>query len=241
MKKIAFFVEGLTEQIFLKKLLEEIAGVKHISISEQKLFTSNGKAGHYKILAESKITGAKYFALINDVGGDSKVQSELLDNYHSLVKRGYTTILGLKDVYPHNYSDISKLEKAAKFGLPTKPVLAMTIFAVMEVEAWFIAECSHFQKIDISLTPQKIKHDFSIDILNDDLQQINNPAEKLHKIYSSVGKKYYLVKSKNKKIKKKKRIQKTVDSIDYANLYVTVPNKFPYFKELIRQIDTFLS
>ena len=33
MKKIAFFVEGQTEQVFINKLLEEIAGRKNISIN----------------------------------------------------------------------------------------------------------------------------------------------------------------------------------------------------------------
>jgi len=41
MKKIAFFVEGQTEQLFINKLLREIAGHKNIAVKLYQLIGGN--------------------------------------------------------------------------------------------------------------------------------------------------------------------------------------------------------
>ncbi len=54
MKKLAFFVEGLTEQIFIKNLLTEIAGTKNINITEAKYTGKKGDTSLLKIIGNSK-------------------------------------------------------------------------------------------------------------------------------------------------------------------------------------------
>ena len=70
MKRLAIFVEGQTEQIFVSKLLREIAGKKNILVEEQ---IANGRAGKRFITvlkASSSQTNEKYFVLIRDCRND---------------------------------------------------------------------------------------------------------------------------------------------------------------------------
>lgn len=233
MKKLAFFVEGFTEQLFLERLLTEIAGVKNVNIEKIKPIGKRGAPRVMQITARAKSTNKKYYILIVDCSGDSKVQSDILDSYGGLIKQGYVKVLGLRDVYPYKYSDISKLEKAAKKYLPTPmPVSINILLAVMEVEAWFIAEHLHFEKIDRKLTHSLIKSNLSHDLLFDDIEKIHHPAEELNRMYSLVGKRYN---------KKASGISRTVNVLDYSHLYLTLDKRVKYLKKLIGHVDMFFT
>ncbi|GCL36046.1 hypothetical protein SR1949_11460 [Sphaerospermopsis reniformis] len=61
MKKLAIFVEGKTEQIFVKKLLTEIAGKLHISIE----IKSREKSNSAQVIMKDPVTSAtKFYVLI---------------------------------------------------------------------------------------------------------------------------------------------------------------------------------
>jgi hypothetical protein len=228
MKKLAFFVEGQTEQIFVKNLLIEIAGLNNITINEIKFSTNTDLL---QITARSPKTNLEYYVLIVDCGGDSKVQSAIIDSYAGLVKNGYSKILGLKDVHPKTYSDIPSIQRGVKYGVPTK-IPTDILLSVLETEAWFMAEFSHFEKIDSRLTHSAILTNFSHDLLNDDVEKIINPAKRLDEIYSFVGERY---------TKRKDNVSRTVKSLDFTSLYTTIKNRVPHLKKLIEHVDTFLS
>lgn len=78
MKKIAFFVEGQTEQLFINKLLIEIAGQKNILV-ELEQFQGYGRKPTKNIYPKtaSNPVSPKHHALITDCKGDSSVDSEL--------------------------------------------------------------------------------------------------------------------------------------------------------------------
>lgn len=228
MKKLAVFVEGLTEQIFLKKLFNEIANVNDIEIEEYKLIGKDTAT----LIASSKISNKKYYILIVDVGGDSRVQSTIIETYDNLVKKGYSKIIGLRDVYPHSINDVEKIRNAIKEGIETKPVYAEVILAVMEVEAWFLAEHFHFSKFHKDLSVELILNKCSIDLTTCDIECIPNPASQLDDIYKLVGKRY---------TKKTKKLHKIISKLDYAHLYTILPDRVKSLKQLINQVDDFLS
>lgn len=156
MRKLAVFVEGQTEQVFVERLLTEIAGRRSIRIE-----TSQGSGGRkvQRIFLSQKSTPPhpthRYYAMIYDCANDGCVVSDLRDNYANLVTSGYTAIVGIRDVFPRPHDDIPQLEDAFKQVVPTQPVTPLLALGVMEVEAWFLAEHSHFARIHPQITPAR--------------------------------------------------------------------------------------
>jgi len=85
--------------------------------------------------------------------------------YDNLSKKDYSLIIGLRDVHPISRADIGKLEAGLPRFVKTKPIPVEFILSVMEVEAWFLAEHSHFL-FDVGSTS---KNNF------DDLVEIEQP------------------------------------------------------------------
>ncbi|NJO94622.1 MAG: hypothetical protein HC820_10385 [Hydrococcus sp. RM1_1_31] len=98
----------------------------------------------------------KYYILIYNSGSDNSVASDIRDQYSSLVASGYSMIVGLRDVYPISAAQKDRLERGLQYALPKGSVPAYIVLAVMEIEAWFLAEWNHFIKVDASLTPVSI-------------------------------------------------------------------------------------
>ncbi|MFK5975899.1 MAG: hypothetical protein QM493_05280 [Sulfurovum sp.] len=71
-------------------------------------------------------------------------------------------------------------------------------------------------------------------------KDIPNPADTLDSIYKLVGKKYITIQDGKKK-KKTRQINRTVQAIDYENLYLHTKEKVPSLKELIDTLNEFFS
>lgn len=206
MKKIAFFVEGQTEQLFINKLLIEIAGQKNIAIDLRQWRGGTSTPKHEifipQTLSYTNPQSPSYEALIYDCGGDDKVKSDILDQITNLASNGYEEIIGIRDLFP--LTDLSRLERGLQF-IPQNsrplPIHFQIIVAVNEIEAWFLAECSHFECIDNRLTNLFIRSNVSFDPCLDDMTLRVNPAEDLNTIYQLVGKSY-----KKRKIKLKEQL-----------------------------------
>ena len=116
MRRIAIFVEGYTELVFLDKLIGEIAEAHQIAIHHRKIRgggIGSGVAKHYIELQTPLINEEKslYFLLI-DCGGDQQVSQRIREEHSNLTKSGYEKIIGLRDVYPQfSHADIPKLRK----------------------------------------------------------------------------------------------------------------------------------
>ena len=82
MREIAIFVEGQTEQIFVKKLLEEYVGYS-LGL-EIKRITIRGKERFIKITTQNSEANIEYFFLIIYVGNDEKVVSDIRENASNL-------------------------------------------------------------------------------------------------------------------------------------------------------------
>lgn len=225
-KKLAIFVEGQTEAIFTKKLLEEVAGKKNIILSvvnasNLAIFQGYPKSGN----------AIKYFVLVVDCGNDESVKSRILDNRESLIRSGYSLILGLRDLYPRPRQDLPRVEMALRTGVPTKGIDIEICLAVMETEAWFVQECKHYIKIDPSLSAEAISNATGFNPETDDAELLNHPADTLKAIYRLAKKTYK---------KKRWHVERTVNALDYDNLYSVVRMRMPRLGHFLDCIDNFL-
>lgn len=228
LKKIAVFVEGLTEQLFVTKLFEEILTKSKLAVVTKKITgggRSNAKINISTLEAEIPNDTTEYYILIVDCSGDSKVKSYILDQRESLIKSGYSSILGFLDLYPKPKSDLHKSYYGLFFKVPQTLIPIEFVISVMEIEAWFIGESSHFEKIDVRLTEQYIQQNIGYNPANVNVENIAHPAEDMDKIFQLVGRRY---------LKKKTSLQNTINTIDFGEIYLELPAK-------ISSLNTFIS
>ena len=240
MKKIAFYVEGQTEQFFINKLLIEIAGQKNIQIELQQFQGLGKPTKSIYPKTVSNPQNPQHFALIFDCMGDGGVKPRILQDAVSLFNQGYSEVVGLIDLYPR--TDLAKFENELINGTLrngrriTQPLPDDTsiVIAVREIEDWFLAECNHYTCIDASLvldTTQIASLGFN-PCLDDLTLRNTTAAEDLRNIYQLVGKIYN---------KTKDKVERTVECLDYVNLYLEVSSKVAKLNELISKINNFLT
>lgn len=204
--KTAVFVEGQTEAVFVKRLIEELAGHGNVLFSEEKY---EGQV--YHVLYSTGSCGQQHEALIVNCCNDSRVVSAIVERHQSLLHAGYTCIIGVRDLYPLQGSQLLAVEAAVAATLPKSSIPITVVIAVMEVEAWFIEEETHFARIDPSLTCAVIRGGTSYDITSGMSESIGHPARLLHDIYALAGLAYR---------KKRKHVERTIEALDYTNLYI---------------------
>ena len=114
-KKIACFVEGQTEQIFVERLFQEIAGHKNISIETFKF--DGSKSNRTQPPEPSPVKDAPFFVLLYDCGTDSQVVSDIRKQHTRLTDKRYQKIIGLRDLYPHPLDKKEEIEKGIRGNL----------------------------------------------------------------------------------------------------------------------------
>jgi hypothetical protein len=230
MKKIAFFVEGQTEQIFISALLTHLFGNHKIVIKTHKM-----RKLHHNINIENLITDEpkEYYIMIYDCGTDEKVKSDILDNCQKLQKSGYTCIIGLQDFFnPKRQKKgitVQQLKKGLNFSL--EQLIPTEIFlAVQEIESWIIAEEKHYESILPGFKIENINAITGINIQTGNSEEIPHPAVVLDKIYKAGGrtsgysKKEYVVKD-------------IISNLDFTNLYFNVRNRNNSLNEFLTYLD----
>lgn len=221
-KKFAVFVEGATEQEFTIRLLTELAG--HYSI-EFEIHTQHRGSLNFTELRTNQTPDIHI--LVANCCNDEQVKSQIIDQYESLKLAGYSLIIGLRDVYPFNHDDIETLERGMSFGLPAGDTPIHIHLAIMEIEAWFIEETTHFSRIDNGITLATLV-DNGFDHNNICASELAHPAETLGNIYKHVGKGY----SKNKR-----QVQRTIDALSYEELYINTRQKSPSLDNYIISLE----
>lgn len=232
MRKLAVFVEGYSEMLFVERLIFEIAGTHNVTIELKKIRGgSTVKRSMTVVKAASIATGQQYYVLIVDCGGDSQVKTRIMEEHKSLTGSGYTKIIGIRDVRPDfTYDQVPQLEVGLKKYIKTSLIPVEFILAVMEIESWFLAEFNHFPRIDPSITVSAIKTELGFDPELDDLSLRPNPTDDLNAAYMIGGKSYG-----------KNQVSTTIDVIDYSYVYLELQYKIAYLERLGVCIETFLS
>lgn len=235
MRRLAIFVEGYTELLFVDRLIQEIAEKSKIAIQHRKIRGGGKKSGLSKKIVElqTPVTTSRqslYF-LIVDCGGDNLVAQRIREEHESLTSIGYEKILGLRDVFPaFSHADIPKLKQGLRYGVKTSLTPVQFILSVMELEAWFLAEHNHFLQIDTMLTPEVIRSNLGFDPAADDMTTRLTPAKDLVSAYNIAGKIYTKGDAKT-----------TVDKLDYEYLYTELIERIPELRELLDAINIFIN
>ncbi|ETX06830.1 MAG: hypothetical protein ETSY2_14775 [Candidatus Entotheonella gemina] len=234
MRKLAIFMEGQTELIFVKKLVYVLGDNANVAIQEERV--RGGRRGRtprvVEMIGTNEPEGHEFFVLLIDCGQDERVKSDILDRYHGLVAVNYEQILAVRDVYPHSHGDVEAIREGFTFRLPNDPIQPFLILAIMEIEAWFLAEYSHFLRIHPDLTAKRIKHEFGFDVVNDDMQLRNHPSKDLEDIYFLETLFYH---------KTREHVEQTVNSLDFSEIRDRLATQITDLGELIRLIQSFFA
>jgi hypothetical protein len=200
--KIAIFVEGQTELIFVREYLLKMFDYQNIWIECYTLFTGGDfNTTEYSFPNDN---AACYFQVIN-VGNDNAVLTRLLKREQHLWNTGFHKIVGLRDMYSKNYresvqnSAISE-EINLKYIHGAGKTIAETAkqaenihfhFAIMEAEAWILGLKNCFKHLDPNLDTTAIaeKLGFNLDEIDPE-KYFFHPAAIVQKIYDLAGKNY---------------------------------------------------
>jgi hypothetical protein len=231
MKKLAVFVEGQTEQLVVENLLIQIAGKHNIRIDKVQATGGEAKRKYIEIDGKSVDSGEEFYALVVDCRGDESVKSDILNRYAGLSAEGFALVIGIRDVFPLQRADLPKLRLRLYQYVKTKPLRVVLVLAVMEVEAWFLAECTHFPRIHAALTTDLIRDNVGFDPCVDDVELRDHPANDLHVIYRLAGMSYN---------KRRANALRTIEALDWASFYFALPDRVPSLRTLTDAIDSFL-
>lgn len=229
MKRIAVFVEGRTELNFIHRLVHELAGRNNVSVKALQIVGGKTVPRQTILLhASSANGGEKFYVLIYDCGGDHQVKTRIMEEHAGLTSQGYSQIIGIRDVRPDfKLADIPRLEAGLKSYISSKLAPVTFILSVMEVEAWFLAEFSHFPRIDAAITVEQIRADLGFDPTVGDLADREMPAIDLDSCYKLAGHGY------------QKGAQRTIDVLDFAEIFINLPARIPYLAKLVDTLDDF--
>lgn len=228
---MAVFVEGYTELLFVKRLIEEIAGRLRVVIETRRISGGATAPRRVAILQAAQAKGPEqFYVLIYDCSGDQQVKSRIIEEHAGLTAAGYSQIIGIRDVRPKFTSaEITKLEIGLRVGLNGYLAPVEFILCVMETEAWFLAESTHYQRIDAAITIQSITQTLGFDPQKDDMSLRPCPALDLNACYQLANKTY------------SKGAGTTIQALDYTEMYITLPQRIPYLQRLNTVVESFLS
>lgn len=233
MRRMAFFVEGQTEQVFVNRLIRYILGPKQTNIVQKKIKggTNSPKVSMTRHRSISRTP--EYEVLIVDCGADNRVKSEMLENLENLNENNYQYLIGLRDLYPLPLEEFDRLNKGLQFLPPRLRKLPATfeiIIAVREIESWFLAESTHFQKIDKRLTCDFIqkKLGFNPELIDPTVRV--HPASDINNIYRLVGQSY---------AKKYNQTSRMIHSLDIKQIVGPLRTKIKGLDDLITVIEEF--
>lgn len=200
MKRIAIFAEGQTELIFIRNFLLKVLDPSKLSFECYELISHQPFTVPYQYPNPS----AEIHFLILDVHGDEGVLSSIKEREKNLIEgSGYDRIIGLRDMYCHEYvkrspgvinNEFSNLiiqrhnQTVRDMRYPDRIKL---FFAIMEIEAWFLGMYNLFEKIDSVLTVEYIKQKLGIDLITTDPQkQFYRPSDQVNSIFQLCGREY---------------------------------------------------
>jgi len=233
MNKLSIFVEGQTELLFCEHLLNSVASARQLSID--MCCASGGTTAPFrlKVLRRQQSPTARHYIQIVDCSSDGNVKPYIMERYSNLVRQGFWAVLGIRDVFPKvSHSQIASLRAGLANGVKTKPVDVVFFLGIMEIESWFIAEHTHFQKISDKLSITNVVSALGYDPISANLELRPNPAADLDQIYRFAGFRY---------TKRQANCQRTLKCLDYAAIYLEVKNRFTDLEALIQKIDVFLA
>jgi hypothetical protein len=232
MRKLAIFVEGLTEQILVRRLLQTVLGQNRIAIQTVKITGGHNVRMSFTVMRAAHVEGLKdYYIMIFDCGGETNVKGYLLSHRDKLVSSGYSMIMGLRDVYPNfRREELPMLVRGLNFRLPQKGAATHIYLAVMETEAWFLGEYRHLKKVSPKLTPEFIESELGFNPRTQNMEDREQPAADMKAAYQLAGHDY---------TKKRDRINAVVQKLDFKYFTHSLADKMPSLGSFVRGLEKF--
>lgn len=232
MRKLAIFVEGLTEQILVRKMLQAVLDRNRIAIQAVKITGGHNVGMSFTVMRAAHVEyETDFYVLVYDCGGETNVKSYLLSQREKLVKSGYRMVLGLRDVYPSfEPEEMSKLEKGLNRHLPQKGARTHIHLAVMETEAWFLGEFHHLRKVSRKLTPEFVERHLGFNPRTGNMEDRREPAADLKAIYQLVGHDY---------TKKRDRLNSVVSKLDFHYFTHGLCERMPGLRKFVDELEDF--
>ena len=199
MSKVAIFVEGQSELIFLRRFLPLVLGWEKISFRCFKLYGDNVIDARFDYLNEH----AEVHFFILNVSGDEKVLSAVKEREKRFIQQGYEKIIGLRDMYSEKYCKrsprridenvtIAFIENTHKeIAKMSEPARIKMHFAIMELEAWFLGMYNIFERLNSALNINYIEENLEFNLSTIDPQtKFFKPADIVDNILELVGLRY---------------------------------------------------
>lgn len=200
-RKIAVFVEGQTELVFVREFLVKWFNYDSnvIGFDCYHLFRSEFRDASYSL---GTLDSENYYMLVN-VGNDCSVLSKIRDRMQHLEKLGYQLVIGLRDMYSTQYIKdakgrrIDSIVTQLHIDAAKEQIAHMDggekvnfHFAIMEIEAWLLGMDRFLQAVDERLTIDYVSQNVGINLTDNPETSFFHPAAELAKIYGLVGKIY---------------------------------------------------
>ncbi len=199
--KIAIYVEGQTELIFIREVLLKWyeydaakVGIKCMELRNSAPFETEYSFGN---------EDSERFYLIVNVGGDSRALSKALDNAPKHRNIGFSKILVLRDMYSKEYVSAqskriidpelnNRFINGVKTSIKAKNLEGYVhcFFAIMEIEAWLLGMGWYLDSFDNRLNSKELIEKLKLDIDADPEITEFHPALRLKRIYNHIGSNY---------------------------------------------------
>ena len=192
--KIAIFAEGQAELIFVRNMLYKWFDFNTYRIAFRCIELNKGLTLDASVNVPYSIGNmeqAEFAYLIVNVGNDESVLSSIRKNADRLKNKGYSKIIGLRDMYCDKYHEACKTriisnELNQKFVDGANDAIhdlgledfVFHHFAIMEIEAWVLSFRKIHQKYGIDVDREKIE------------TELYHPTNKLTEALRAKGEKY---------------------------------------------------
>jgi hypothetical protein len=232
MRKLAIFVEGLTEQILVRQMLNALLDRNRIAIQTVKITGGHNIRMSFTVMRAAHVERqTEYYVLIYDCGGETNVKAYLMAHRAKLVKSGYKMILGLRDVYPNfQREEMEKLDRGLNLHLPQKGARTKIHLAVMETEAWFLGEFHHLKKVSKKLSPEYVEDHLGFNPRTHNMEERERPADDMKAVYRLVGHDY---------TKKRDRLNAVVQKLDFHYFTRGLAERMPSLEKFVHSLETF--
>ncbi len=234
MKKLAIFVEGLTEQILVRQMLQAVLDRNRIAIQAVKITGGHNVRMSFTVMLAANVHNrTDYYVLIYDCGGETNVKGYLMAHREKLISNGYHTILGLRDVYPSFIrDDIPRLYRGLNQYLPQRKAHTHIYLAIMETEAWFLGEYRHLKKVSRKLTPEFVEKQLGFNPMKENMELREHPSEDMKTVYRLAGHDY---------TKKRDRLNAVVRKLDFHFFTHELARKMPSLGEFVTGLEKFFN
>jgi hypothetical protein len=232
MKKLAIFVEGLTEQILVRHMLRAVLDRNRIAIQAVKITGGHNVRMSFTVMTAAHVDNlTDYYVLVYDCGGETNVKGYLMAHRDKLVSNGYSMVLGLRDVYPNfERCDVEKLRRGLNYHLPQKGARTRVHLAIMETEAWFLGEYRHLRKVSRKLTPEFIQKHLGFNPKTGNMEERDRPADDMKAVYQLVGHDY---------TKKRDRLNAVVSKLDFQYFTHGLTQRMPSLERFVEELEGF--